>query len=448
MEGADGRRGDAQRGVPADQRHHRLVDVDDVVLAPAQLATRRDDAAGGEGARGWRWRRWRRSRPCGRAGSGSRASRATRGAARCSTRLSRPGDRRERARERDGHDRETPRQAPPRAGSRRPGRSRNMARRGQFARATKGNGRGRVGSRVGPGVADEDQQVGGADLQQQRAGVVGERADHGRGERPRPGPPASPGGPPARPRAARGAATPARRARRSSGRKTKTIGLREAVGGELQAALGDVGEVAEAAGVEHRAGQVGVGAGDEVEQGDQRQHRDRRGEHEQRRAPPPRPRSRPRPRRRRAGRRSRRRRRRRSARRRRRRRRAARRRGRRRRAARRVSRGAKPASAGAGPGDDEDREQRLELVADPVEAHAEPGIRPEQRERGERRAGDHVDRVGERRSSAGGRRPAPGSRRAATRVSAASSGAPNITSSCSAPWLGSSAAPSSSSSGR
>ena len=50
-----------------------------------------------------------------------------------------------------------------------------------------------------------------------------------------------------------------------------------------------------------------------------------------------------------------------------------------------------------GPGDDEHREQRLELVADPVEANAEAGIRPEQGERGQRRAGDHVDRVGERR---------------------------------------------------
>jgi len=50
---------------------------------------------------------------------------------------------------------------------------------------------------------------------------------------------------------------------------------------------------------------------------------------------------------------------------------------------------------GAGAGDDQHREQRLELVADAVEADAEARIGPEQRERGERGAGDHVDRVGE-----------------------------------------------------
>ena len=190
--------------------------------------------------------------------------------------------------------------------------------------------------------------------------------------------------------------------------------------GELQAPLGDVGEVAEPAGVEHRAGQVGVGAGDEVGEGDQRQHRQRRGDHEQGGAPPP---------------------------------------GGDRRGGdgaadrqddRRADVGAEapggederaeqadgeegrggPAlrqprpEAGqrrAGPGDDEHAEQRLELVADPVEAHAEPGVGAEQRERGERRAGDHVDRVGERRRVPR-RPPAPGSRRAGKRVSAASSG--------------------------
>ena len=41
------------------------------------------------------------------------------------------------------------------------------------------------------------------------------------------------------------------------------------MGGELESALGDVGEVAEAAGVENRAGQVGVGPGSEVDQSEQ-----------------------------------------------------------------------------------------------------------------------------------------------------------------------------------
>ena len=58
--------------------------------------------------------------------------------------------------------------------------------------------------------------------------------------------------------------------------------------GELQATLGDVGEIAEAAGVEDRTGQVGVGAGEKVGEGDQGQHRQRRGDHEQGGAPPPR----------------------------------------------------------------------------------------------------------------------------------------------------------------
>ena len=45
--------------------------------------------------------------------------------------------------------------------------------------------------------------------------------------------------------------------------------------------------------------------------------------------------------------------------------------------------------------DDEHRQQRLQLVADAVEAHAEARVRAEQRERGQRRAGDHIDRVGQ-----------------------------------------------------
>ena len=51
--------------------------------------------------------------------------------------------------------------------------------------------------------------------------------------------------------------------------------------GELQAALGDVGEVVEAAGVEHRAGQVGVGAGEQIAERQQRQRGERRNDEEQ-----------------------------------------------------------------------------------------------------------------------------------------------------------------------
>ena len=135
----------------------------------------------------------------------------------------------------------------------------------------------------------------------------------------------------------------------------------------------------------------------EVDQGQQREDGKRRGDQRRgraaacrdRRPRPPRPRPRP-------GRRSRRRRRRRSGRRRRRRPRAGRRRGRRPRAARARGVGARSRPAPAPvPADHQHRQQRLELVADPVEADAEPGVGPEQRERGQRRAGDHVDRVGE-----------------------------------------------------
>ena len=90
--------------------------------------------------------------------------------------------------------------------------------------------------------------------------------------------------------------------------------------------------------------------------------------------------------------------------------------------------------------------QRLELVADPVEAHAEPRVGAEQGERGERRAGDHVDREGADDQSRGDRkRPQPADRK---RVIAASRGAPNITKSCSVSWPGSTAAAASKSSGR
>ena len=49
VEGADRGGVGAERGVPADQRHHRLVDVDDVEVALVQLAARGDHAAGREG---------------------------------------------------------------------------------------------------------------------------------------------------------------------------------------------------------------------------------------------------------------------------------------------------------------------------------------------------------------------------------------------------------------
>ena len=67
----------------------------------------------------------------------------------------------------------------------------------------------------------------------------------------------------------------ARRSRRTSasgdqggdqGQEDEDDRTGEAVGGELEAALGDIGEIVEATGVQHRAGQVGVGAGDEVDQ--------------------------------------------------------------------------------------------------------------------------------------------------------------------------------------
>ena len=181
----------------------------------------------------------------------------------------------------------------------------------------------------------------------------------------------------------------------TSGRKTKQDRAAEAVGRELQAALGDVGEVAEAAGVEDRAGEVGVGAGDEVDEREQRQDRERSGDAT--RAPrgaaapatataataaptgntiaaptsaPKRPAAKTKAANRPTARNA-----------------AA-------RAARREPRG-EARQPRPGSGDDQHREQRLELVADPVEADAQAGVRPEQRERGQRRAGDDVDRVGE-----------------------------------------------------
>ncbi len=49
VEGADDRGAGTESRVPADQRHHRLVDVDDVEVAVAELPARRQDAAGQRG---------------------------------------------------------------------------------------------------------------------------------------------------------------------------------------------------------------------------------------------------------------------------------------------------------------------------------------------------------------------------------------------------------------
>ena len=262
-----------------------------------------------------------------------------------------------------------------------------MARQGRSARRTKGNGRAWV-VRLGPGEAREDQQVGGADLEQEGAGIVGQGADQGRRQGAgKPGPHRR-DGPPARRRSdrARRRRGPRRDQQRQEDEDDRPG---EAVGRELQAALGDLGQLVEAAGVEHRAGQVGVGAGERGRSAPAgRRPRSARAIASSSGAP-----AAPGDRRggdrgaERAGR-SRRRRRRRSGRRRRRRRERAR-RARKAATARRVERPRRePGQRRAGAGDDEHREQRLELVADPVEADAEPGVRAEQGERGERRAGD------------------------------------------------------------
>ena len=65
--------------------------------------------------------------------------------------------------------------------------------------------------------------------------------------------------------------------------------------------------------------------------------------------------------------------------------------------------GREPGQPGPGAGDDQDRQRRLELVADPVEANPQAGIGAHQRERRQRRAGDHVGRAGEHRQRRGQR---------------------------------------------
>ena len=115
-------------------------------------------------------------------------------------------------------------------------------------------------SRLGPGEADEDQQVGRPDLQQERAGVVREGAE--RIAATAPSRPARIAGRPRSQALERSRRSTARRREREQRQEDEDDRPDEAVRGELQAALGDVGQVVEPAGVEHRAGQVGVGAGE------------------------------------------------------------------------------------------------------------------------------------------------------------------------------------------
>ncbi len=164
-------------------------------------------------------------------------------------------------------------------------------------------------------------------------------------------------------------------------------GPHEAVGGELQPALGDLERSLRPPASRTERVRWALAPESEVDQRQQRQDHEGQGEDEQRPAPAQAAIAAAATRRR-PGSRSRRRRRRRSARRRRRRppdrptaRKAA--------AQRRAGRlGPEPGEARAGAGDDEHGEQRLELVADPVEADAEPRVGPEQREGGQRGAGD------------------------------------------------------------
>ena len=202
------------------------------------------------------------------------------------------------------------------------------------------------------------------------------------------------------------------------------------MGGEPQAALGDIAEIAQAAGVQHRTGEVGVGPGEQV---DERQQR-HRGERQRRRpAAPPgagAPRSPPRRRRRRPASRSRRRHRRRSVR--------PRRRRRRRPIARKAARGPRGDSPGANPARPPRSRRRSAPPAAPRarcrSRRSGPPARvgAQQRERRQRRAGDDVDRVGEHRQPRG-HAPVPGSRRTAPASAPPAAGAPSIAISISTP---------------
>ena len=251
-------------------------------------------------------------------------------------------------------------------------------------------------ARLGPGEAGEDEQIGacrsraGARRSRWRGSRPGRRQGAGQPGAHRRAPP-QPGGDPLAPDEASAATAT------SSGRKTKTIGRAKlcAESCRRRSATSASSSRPPASSTERvRWASAPESRSIRASSGDARRAARRSSSAARRRRAAERRRRRPR---RRAAGRSPRRRRRRSARRRRRRRRGARRRGRRRRRARGGARGAKPVRAGAGAGDDEDREQRLELVADPVEAHAEARVRPEQGERGQRRAGDDVGRVGEDR---------------------------------------------------
>ena len=273
----------------------------------------------------------------------------------------------------------------------------------------------------GPGEAGEDQQVGGADLEQERAGVVGEGADAVAARAPS-RPARIAGTRPARPAGGRAGGRRATAASATTGRKASSTGRaklwaeswrrRWATSARSPSPPASRTERVRWALAPLRRSTRASSARTATRRRD-----DERGAAAACRAR----RSPSRRRRRRPGRRSRRRRRRRSGRRRRRRRRARPVRTKAIEAVRRRALGANAARPAPGPGDDEHRQQRLELVADPVEADAEAGIRAEQGERGQRRAGDHVDRVGEdgepRR-----RRQGRDSRAGAVRVAAASSG--------------------------
>ena len=328
-----------------------------------------------------------------------------------------------------------------------------MARRGRFARSAKGSDRparqlGLEARLSAQAKAGEDEQVGGADLQQQGAGVVGEGADDGRGERRRAARRASPGDRRSQAREPVAAQRPrAPPAAAISGRKTKTIGRAKLWAESCRRRWATSARSPSPPASSTERVRWALAPETRSTSASSATRRERRGDHEQRRAPAPAPAiaaaataaptgrtiaaptsapKRP----------------------------AAKTKARTSPTARKAT--AQPRAreprreAGQrrpGAGDDQHAEQRLQLVADPVEAHAEPRVGAEQRERGERRAGDHVDRVGED----GQRRrppPAPGSRRAPPASAPRAAARRASTSSCSTPWLGSSAAPSSSTSGR
>ncbi len=216
VEGADHRSLGVKRRVPPDQRRDRLVDVDHVETRPGESRGGLRSPPPGR-ARGWRRRRWRRSRRCGRPGSGSpgvslgstgarwrallRRSGGSTGAitltwsprpinssARASTcRFTPPLKLHEYGETRairtclrvvdvpvadcDGAHASKARAGPkktPQQGVRLPVLLRLYSCPGAGFRP------------LGPDVAAEGQQVGGADLEQERPGVVGESADCGR----------------------------------------------------------------------------------------------------------------------------------------------------------------------------------------------------------------------------------------------------------------------------